>query len=35
MQQLKDNIESIQIKLTPEILKEINAIHEEIPNPSC
>ena len=35
MIQLKDNIESIQVKLTHEILKEINAIHEEIPNPSC
>jgi aryl-alcohol dehydrogenase-like predicted oxidoreductase len=35
MIQLKDTIESIQVKLTPEILKEINAIHEEIPNPSC
>ena len=32
--QLKENIESVFIKLNETILKEINDIHETIPNPS-
>ncbi len=34
MQQLRENIESIQIKLTDEILDEIEAVHLQIPNPA-
>lgn len=34
MEQLKDNIESINLELSSEILKEINEIHEAIPNPA-
>ena len=33
MSQLKENIGSIDIELTPEIIKEINAIHARNPNP--
>ncbi len=33
MEQLKENIESIQIELPPEILSEINQIHKSISNP--
>ena len=33
MQQLKQNIESIDIDLNPEILKQINEIHLSDPNP--
>ena len=32
--QLKENIDSVFIKLNETILKEINDIHETIPNPS-
>ena len=32
--QLKENIESVFVKLNDTILKEINDIHETIPNPS-
>ena len=32
--QLKENIESVFVKLNDTILKEINDIHEAIPNPS-
>ena len=32
--QLKENINTASIKLSETILKEINIIHEAIPNPS-
>jgi aryl-alcohol dehydrogenase-like predicted oxidoreductase len=32
--QLKENISSVDVVLTPEILAEINAIHAAIPNPA-
>ncbi len=34
MAQLKENIDSINIKLEKDVIKEINAIHEAIPNPA-
>lgn len=34
MEQLKENIESIDVELSEELLKEINEIHESIPNPA-
>ena len=34
MEQLKENIESIHIDLSDEVLKGIEAIHSEIPNPA-
>lgn len=34
MAQLKENIDSVNVRLTPEILAEIEAIHERHPNPS-
>ncbi len=34
MAQLKENIASVQLRLSPEILAEIEAIHERHPNPS-
>ena len=34
MEQLKENIESINIELSDEILAEIEAVHTEIPNPA-
>ena len=34
MEQLKENIDSISIELTEEILKKINLIHNNNPNPS-
>ena len=34
MDQLKENIDSINIKLNEDMLREINAIHSKIPNPS-
>lgn len=34
MAQLQSNIDSINIKLSPEILRAINAIHHENPNPA-
>ena len=34
MRQLKENIESINVKLTDEVLAGIEAIHNEIPNPA-
>ena len=33
MDQLKENIDSIDIELSPEILKKINEIHLSDPNP--
>ena len=32
--QLKENIESINISLSEEIIEEINNIHDDIPNPA-
>ena len=34
LEQLKENIESINIKLSEEIISEINSINNKIPNPS-
>jgi aryl-alcohol dehydrogenase-like predicted oxidoreductase len=34
LEQLSENIDSINVKLSEEILKEIEEIHEAIPNPS-
>lgn len=34
MEQLKENIDSINVTLSDEILKEIDAIHEQFPNPA-
>lgn len=34
MAQLKENIDSIKLKLSPEILSEIEAVHHTIPNPA-
>lgn len=34
MVQLKENIESIKLKLSPEILAEIEEVHQVIPNPA-
>ncbi|MGR7813013.1 aldo/keto reductase [Lacinutrix undariae] len=34
LKQLKENIESINITLSDAILKEINAVHADIPNPA-
>ncbi|MFD1094741.1 NADP(H)-dependent aldo-keto reductase [Salegentibacter chungangensis] len=34
MEQLKENIESINIELSNEIFEEINKVHEAIPNPA-
>lgn len=34
MEQLKDNIDSINIKLPKEVIKKIEDIHNEFPNPS-
>ena len=34
IEQLAENIESINISLSKEILKEIDVIHNQIPNPA-
>ena len=34
LEQLKENIDSINIVLTDDILEQINAVHQEIPNPA-
>ncbi|WP_159022433.1 aldo/keto reductase [Formosa sp. L2A11] len=34
MEQLKENIDSIHVHLSDEILAEINKVHEDIPNPA-
>jgi aryl-alcohol dehydrogenase-like predicted oxidoreductase len=34
MDQLKENISSVDVELSAEILKEINAVHRQIPNPA-
>ena len=34
MEQLKENIDSINITLSEDVLEQINAVHAEIPNPA-
>jgi aryl-alcohol dehydrogenase-like predicted oxidoreductase len=34
MAQLKENIASVDVKLSPEVLAEIDALHELQPNPA-
>ncbi|MDG1571686.1 NADP(H)-dependent aldo-keto reductase [Robiginitalea sp. M366] len=34
MEQLRENIDSIHVELTPEILEEIEGVHERYPNPA-
>ena len=34
MEQLKENIESVDVNLTDEIIEEINQVHESQPNPA-
>lgn len=34
LEQLTENIESIDLELSPEIIEEINTVHEKIPNPA-
>lgn len=34
IEQLRENIDSINVELSPEILQEINEVHELIPNPA-
>jgi aryl-alcohol dehydrogenase-like predicted oxidoreductase len=34
LEQLKENIGSIHLTLNDEVLKAINAVHAEIPNPA-
>lgn len=34
MDQLKENIKSINVELSPEVIKEINKVHKAIPNPA-
>ena len=34
MEQLKENIESINLTLSNEVMKEIEAVHKVIPNPA-
>ena len=34
MDQLKENIESIDIEITDEMMEKINSIHNNNPNPS-
>lgn len=34
IEQLKENIESVEVKLTQEVIGEIELIHKQIPNPS-
>jgi aryl-alcohol dehydrogenase-like predicted oxidoreductase len=34
LDQLKENIESVQISLSKEIIEEIDAVHKEISNPA-
>lgn len=34
LEQLRENIDSIQLKLSPEVLKAIEEVHETIPNPA-
>ena len=32
--QLRENIDSINVSLTPELLQAIDAIHQRLPNPA-
>ena len=34
LDQLKENIDSINLEIPKEVIKKINAVHEEIPNPA-
>ena len=34
VEQLKENIESINIELSPEVVKDINEVHVQFPNPA-
>ena len=34
VEQLSENIESIHVNLSEEILREIDAVHHQIPNPA-
>ena len=34
MEQLKENIESVDVNLSEEIIEEINQVHEGQPNPA-
>ena len=34
LSQLKENIDSIDIKISKDVISRINCIHSEIPNPS-
>ena len=34
LEQLKENIDTAQLQLSPKVLEEIDKIHEAIPNPS-
>ena len=34
MNQLKENIESLNVKLSKEIIDEINSVHKKNPNPA-
>ena len=35
MSQLKENIESINIDLSEEVINEVNAVHAVMPNPAA
>lgn len=34
IEQLRENIESISLQLVPQVMEEINGVHNEIPNPA-
>ena len=34
IEQLRENIDSVNVELSPEMLQEINKVHEQIPNPA-
>jgi aryl-alcohol dehydrogenase-like predicted oxidoreductase len=34
VEQLRENIDSIDLTLSKELLKEIEAVHKQIPNPA-
>ena len=34
LDQLKENIESIDVELSEEIIAELNEVHDDIPNPA-
>jgi aryl-alcohol dehydrogenase-like predicted oxidoreductase len=34
MEQLKENIDSIEVNLSEEVLREIEAVHAAIPDPA-